>query len=143
MPRSRTPVVSLMLAITQQGLLPSVITKTSAFTFSCLKAILKTTITKISRLNNAACNLVPSGFGLPLPGLPADFATGLVANLWPGGTSPLPRGHPLGNITEFHSALGRNPNNLGFLGAMTTYPDFLCCAPRQHVVWATLTSTAW
>jgi len=69
-----------MLAITQQELLPSVIPKTSAFTFSCLKAILKTTITKISRFNNAAYNLDPSGFGLPLPGLPADFTTDLVAN---------------------------------------------------------------
>ena len=118
MPRTPTPVVSPSLAIAQCGLLPSVITRTSAFTFSCLKSILRTTITKISGLNLAACNLAPSGSGLPLPGLPADFTTGLVANLWPGGTSPLLRSHPLGNNIEFHSAFSRIPDNLGFLGAM-------------------------
>ena len=32
------------------------------------------------------CTLVPSGFGLPLPGLPADFTTELAANLYSGGT---------------------------------------------------------
>src|SRR2546423_4281739 len=33
-----------------------------------------------------ACTLDPSGFGLPLPGLPADFSSDLLARLWSGGT---------------------------------------------------------
>ena len=32
------------------------------------------------------CILVPPGFGLPLPGLPAGFPTALLAKLWTGGT---------------------------------------------------------
>jgi hypothetical protein len=33
-----------------------------------------------------ACILDPSGFELPLPGLPSDFTTDLLAMLWSGGT---------------------------------------------------------
>ena len=40
-----------------------------------------TTMSKISGLNFTACSLVPSGFGLPLPGLPADFTTAMLARL--------------------------------------------------------------
>ena len=55
----------------------------------------------ISGLSHTACNLAKSGFGLPLPGLPADFATDLLAKLWSGGTLTV-CDHPLGNIIEFH-----------------------------------------
>ena len=55
--------------------------KNVGFVCSLPQTVLRTTITKISGLNDAACNLAPSGFGLPLPGLPADFTTDLVANL--------------------------------------------------------------
>jgi len=34
-----------------------------------------TTTTHISGLSDAACILDPSGFGLPLQGLPSDFTT--------------------------------------------------------------------
>jgi hypothetical protein len=69
----------------------------------------------ISEFSHTACSLATSGFGLPLPGLPADFATDLLARLWSGGTLAV-CDHPLGNIIEF---LGTNsiPNDLGFLGA--------------------------
>jgi hypothetical protein len=40
-----------------------------------------TTTIHISELNNAACTLAPSGFGLPLLGLPADVTTDLLAKL--------------------------------------------------------------
>lgn len=39
------------------------------------------TIIQISRLNHAACILAYPGSGLPLPGLPAGFATSLLARL--------------------------------------------------------------
>ena len=55
----------------------------------------------ISGLNHTACSLAPSGFGLPLPGLPADFAIDLLAKLWSSGTLTV-CDHPLGNIIEFH-----------------------------------------
>ena len=45
------------------------------------ESYLLTTMGKISGLNNTACSLDPSGFGLPLPGLPADFTTDLLARL--------------------------------------------------------------
>lgn len=41
----------------------------------------RSTIIQISRLNHAACTLAPPGFGLPLPVLPAGFATDLLATL--------------------------------------------------------------
>jgi hypothetical protein len=40
----------------------------------------------ISGLNPAACTLALPGSGLPLPGLPAGFATVRLAKLWTGGT---------------------------------------------------------
>ena len=65
-----------------------------------------------------ACALAPSGFRLPLPGLPADFATELVANLCSGGT--LTRSdHPLGNIIEFRPPLGRFPTIRASLSTTT------------------------
>jgi hypothetical protein len=69
-----------------------------------------TTMSTISGLNHTACSLAPSGFGLPLPGLPADFATDLLAKLWSGGILTV-CDHPLGNIIEFHG-LSPNPNDL-------------------------------
>jgi len=42
-----------------------------------------------------------SGFGLPLPGLPVDFATDPLAIPWSDGTLAV-RDHPLGNIIEFY-----------------------------------------
>ena len=41
---------------------------------------MSTTI-QISRLNDTACTLAYPGFGRLLPGLPAGFASGLVASL--------------------------------------------------------------
>jgi len=69
-----------------------------------------TTMSTISGLSHTACNLAKSGFGLPLPGLPADFATDLLAKLWSGGTLTV-CDHPLGNIIEFHG-LTSNPIDL-------------------------------
>ena len=40
-----------------------------------------TTMCTISGLSHTACNLAKSGFGLPSPGLPADFTTDLLAKL--------------------------------------------------------------
>ena len=48
-----------------------------------------TTVCKISGLNSTACSLVQSGFGLPLPSLPVDFTTDLLAKLWSGKTFPV------------------------------------------------------
>jgi len=86
MPRSPTPVVSSILALTHSGLLPSVRMKTSAFPLGCPPGYPMSTIIQISGLNYAACSLAPPGFGLPLPDLPAGFATSLSARLWLGGT---------------------------------------------------------
>jgi len=68
------------------------------------------TMSTISGLSHTACNLAKSGFGLPLPGLPADFATDLLAKLWSGGILAV-CDHPLGNIIEFHGSYS-NPNDL-------------------------------
>jgi hypothetical protein len=65
----------------------------------------------ISGFSHTACSLVKSGFGLPLPGLPADFTIDLLAKLWSSGTLTV-CDHPLGNIIEFHG-LNSNPNDLG------------------------------
>ena len=81
MPRSPTPVVSSILAFCAS--------RTAAFRFvdSVGFPVKKTdgypmsTIIQISRLNHAAYILAPPGFGLPLPDLPARFATGLLAKL--------------------------------------------------------------
>jgi hypothetical protein len=50
-----------------------------------LGVIRGSTTIHISGLNPAACPLAPPGFGLPLPGLPAGFATVELARLWTGG----------------------------------------------------------
>ena len=60
-----------------------------------------TTMCTISGLNCTACSLAPSGSGLPLPGLPADFTVDLLAKLWSSGTFTV-CDHPLGSIIEFH-----------------------------------------
>ena len=78
----------------------------------------------ISGLNNTACGLAPSGFGLPLPGLPADFATDLLAKLWSGGIFTV-CDHPLGNIIEFHG-LSSTPNDLGL-----PWRDWTSCLNRR------------
>jgi hypothetical protein len=65
----------------------------------------------ISGLNHTACGLVPSSFGLPLPGLPADFTTDLMAKLWSGGTLAA-CDHPLINNIEFHG-FSSTPSDLG------------------------------
>jgi hypothetical protein len=70
-----------------------------------------TTMCTISGLNHTACGLAPSGFGLPLPGLPADFAVDLLAKPWSGGTLAL-CDHPLGNNIEFHG-FSSTPSDLG------------------------------
>ena len=70
-----------------------------------------TTMSTISGLSHTACNLAKSGFGLPLPGLPADFTVDLLAKLWSSGTFTV-CDHPLGSIIEFHG-LASNPLDLG------------------------------
>ena len=68
-----------------------------------------TTTIHFSGLYHTAYILVPSGSGLPLRGLPADFATDLLAKLLSDGTFPnLLQDHPLGNINQFH---GISPNS--------------------------------
>jgi hypothetical protein len=64
-----------------------------------------------SELNHTACGLAPSGFGLPLPVLPADFTIDLLARLWSSETFTV-CDHLLGNIIEFHG-VSSNPNDLG------------------------------
>ena len=111
MPCSQTPVVFWLLAILYA-------TKTAAFRYlhnvgfcPVSRTYPMTTMSTISGLNTTACGLAPSGFGLPLPGLPADFATDLLAKLWSGGTLTV-CDHPLGNGIEFHEPKS-NPNDLG------------------------------
>jgi len=70
-----------------------------------------TTTSTISGLNHTACRLAPSGFGLPFPGLPADFTTDLLAKLWSSGTLAV-CDHPLGNTIDFQGTKS-NPNDLG------------------------------
>lgn len=88
MPRSLTPVVSCSLALACPGLLPSTRWMASAFPPSASEreVILLSTTIPISRLNHAACTLVPASFVLLLPGLHVAFTSGLLARLWPGGT---------------------------------------------------------
>jgi len=87
MPRSSTPVVSLILAFSYPGLLPSIKMRTSAFPpnktdgYPLRNKFRLSTIIQISRLNHAAYILAPPGFGLPLPDLPAGFTTNLLARL--------------------------------------------------------------
>jgi hypothetical protein len=86
LPRPPTPVVSPALALTHPGRLPSAPLTASAV--PCLwptRVSLQPTTIHISGLNHAACTLAPPGFGPPLPGLPAGFATVLLAGLWTGG----------------------------------------------------------
>ena len=45
----------------------------------------RSTTIYISELNTEPAPSIPSGFGLPLPGLPSDFSAGLMVNLWPDG----------------------------------------------------------
>jgi hypothetical protein len=91
-----------------------------------------TTMSTISGLNTTACGFAPSGFGLPLPGLPADFATDLLARLWSGGTLTV-CDHPLGNNIEFHGPKS-NPNDLGL-----TWREYKACLLLylnwQHDLW--------
>ena len=86
-PRRQTPVVNRTLAITQSVLLPSSFQRPSAFTPNLLEAIKKNDHShRYIGAQYKACILNPSGFGFPLPGLPADFTTDLPAKLWSGGT---------------------------------------------------------
>jgi hypothetical protein len=80
MPCSQTPVETLLLAISLQGLLPSAHSTASAFALA-LRAYPMSTTIPFSGLNRTACILTLSGFGLPLPGLPSDFAADLLAKL--------------------------------------------------------------
>ena len=77
----------------------------------------------ISGFSHTACSLAKSGFGLPLPGLPADFAADLLAKLWSGGTFTV-CDHPLGNSIEFHGPKS-TPNDLGL-----TWRECLPCLHR-------------
>jgi hypothetical protein len=89
MPWSLIPVVSLLLAIAQQGLLPSVRYKTSAFSdlrMSRLPDYPQDHDYTYFGAQYRACILAFPGFRLPLRVLPAGSATDLMANLWSGGT---------------------------------------------------------
>ena len=88
MPCSSTPVVSSALALAHSGLLPSTQMTASAFppkkkpaVILCVTLFRWSTIIQISRLYHTACFLAPPGFRLPLPDLPARFATALLARL--------------------------------------------------------------
>ena len=82
-----------------------------------------TTMSTISGFSHTACSLAKSGFGLPLPGLPADFATDLLAKLWSGGTLAV-CDHPLGNNIEFHGT-DSIPNDLGL-----SWREWISCLNR-------------
>ena len=87
MPCSSTPVVSSALALAHSGLLLSASLTASAFPpilpafILAKKKFRLSTIIQISGLIHTACFLAPLGFGLPLPDLPARFATALLARL--------------------------------------------------------------
>ncbi len=66
--------------LSQSGLLPSARSKVSAFIRQWRIYPMTTTI-HISGLNTEPASLIPSGFGLPLPGLPSDFTADLLATL--------------------------------------------------------------
>ena len=115
MPWSKTPVVSLSLAIAQPGLLPSAQSNASAFTCTAgLSSLMDHNYTFFGA-QYRACTLVPSSFVLPLPGLHVDFSTDLVASLWSGGTLTM-CDHPLGNINQFHPDLRGIPRFRVYLG---------------------------
>ena len=95
----------------------------------------------ISGLGHTACNLAKSGFGLPLPGLPADFTVDMLAKLWSSGTFTV-CDHPLGNNIEFHGTKS-NPNDLGL-----TWRDYISCllvkSGRAENLFGVLTNyTIW
>jgi len=83
---SQTPVVTWLLTLTLSGLLPSGFQRPSAFTSNTPEAILLDHGNRFIGAQYRAYILVPSGFGLPLPGLPSDFTTDLLVKLWSGGT---------------------------------------------------------
>ena len=60
--------------------------KTSAFSCNCRIITIDHNYTFFGA-QYRACNLVPSTFRLPSPGLPVDFTTDLLAILWSGGNS--------------------------------------------------------
>ena len=100
MPWSQTPVVSQILA--------SNALRTAAFPQAQTGVGFLSQLTDYPNVHDytyfgaqyTACTLAPSGFGLPLPGLPANVTTDLLAKLWSGGTFQN-NGHPLGNNIEF------------------------------------------
>jgi len=67
--------------VAQSGLLPSDKCRPSAFTPGCPEAILADHNYTYFGAQYRPCVLVPSGFGLPSPGLPSDFTTDLQATL--------------------------------------------------------------
>jgi len=89
MPWSQTPVVSWSLAIARSELLPSVICRTSAFTLGLTRAIQNHNVqdfgAQFHSLQSRSIRLRTP----PLPGLPADFTTDLLAKLWSGKTFPV------------------------------------------------------
>jgi hypothetical protein len=81
MPWSKAPVVSRTLAMSHSGLLPSNAWRSSAFPPNLGRIILSDHNYEYFGAQYRACTLVPSGFGLPLPGLPSDFTAALLARL--------------------------------------------------------------
>ncbi len=107
MPWPKTPVVTCILAKSLTGLLPSA--KSNASTFLTLNArfILSDHNYTFFGAQYRACILDSSGSRLPLPGLPAEFTTELLAKLCSGRTFTC--WVTISNFIPFH----RNSQRLG------------------------------
>ena len=86
MPWSKTPVVTCILAKSLVGLLPSAKSNASTFLTLTARVILSDHNYTFFGAQYRAYALDPSGFRLPLPGLPAEFTTELLAKLYSGRT---------------------------------------------------------
>ncbi len=86
MPWSQTPVVTCILAKSLTGLLPSAKSNASTFLTLIAQVILSDHNYTFFGAQYRACALDSSGSRLPLPGLPAEFTTELLAKLYSGRT---------------------------------------------------------
>ena len=130
MPWSKTPVVTCMLAKSPTGLLPSATSKASAFLTLIARVILADHDYTFFGAQYRACTLDSSGSRLPLPGLPAEFTTELLAKLYSGRTCTC--WVTLSNFIPFHrdsQRLGlrwaRAFNLLGLFVLFPFYSSFL------------------
>jgi hypothetical protein len=86
MPWSKTPVVTCILAKSLAGLLPSAKSNASTFLTLIARVILADHNYTFFGAQYRAYALDSSGSRLPLPGLPAEFTTELLAKLYSGRT---------------------------------------------------------